>query len=220
MKDDFDKIRVMLVDDHRVLTESLEVLLKASGDISVCGSAANLAEAFEMFSKKRPDVVLLDLNLGANESGFTFLTKAKAEEPETRVVILSTLEGDTFRSHARSLGADDYVAKGSTTAEIVAAIRAVYRRDSARPGGVSAPAAAQAGRNAVYNHLSSSERRVLEYLTAGLSQKEIAVRTNVSASTVGTYVQRMREKFGARSVAHLVSMAETVIVAEAKGGKA
>lgn len=216
MKETSGKIRVMLVDDHRVLTESLAALLKAEGDLHVCGVAGNLAEAEAVFKKARPDVVLLDLNLGADESGFTFLQKVKASALMVRVVIVSTFDGETFRSHARSLGADDYVAKGASTAEIVAAIRGAVRRNPVRPGGTAASADGAEGRRRIFEGLSDSERKVVKYLTEGLSQKEIAAEMDVSASTVGTYVQRARDKFGARSLAHLVSIVESVI-AEGKG---
>lgn len=211
MKKDKDKICVMIVDDHRVLAESLSTLLGSEPGIRVCGNAANLAEADALLSAKNPDVILLDLNLGENESGFTLLEKVKATRPEIRVVVVSTYDGETFRGHAALLGADDYVPKGSAASEIVAAIRHAVSSDPVRPGGESfAKTALQRHRCELFAALSPSEKRTLNLLVSGLSQKEIGARMGISASTVGTYVQRARDKFNARSLAHLISIVEVL----------
>ncbi len=212
-----EKLKVMIVDDHRVLAESLSALLGAEPGIRICGTAGNLAEAESVFARTKPDVILLDLNLGENESGFSLLEKVKAANPGVRVIIVSTYDGETFRSHASQLGADDYVAKGAAASEIIAAIRHAASSDSARPGAYAPAGASDARRRALYEGLSPSERKTLLLLTEGYSQKEIAHQMGVSASTVATYVQRSREKFGARSLVHLISIAETVV--PAKEGK-
>ena len=212
MKYTQEKLRVMLVDDHRVLNEGMTTLLNATGDMRVCGTAGNLEEAFAVFKKANPDVVLLDLNLGANQSGFTFLEKIKPTSPRVRVIVVSTFDDETFRGHARLLGADDYIAKGASFNEIVSAIRHVVRADPVRPGAaMPSQTSVQERRSALFNSLSGNEKRVVELLLEGRSQKEIGAEIGITPSTVGTYVQRARDKFGAKSVAHLVSIIESVI---------
>lgn len=206
------KLNVMVVDDHRVLTESLSVFLNATPDMRVCAVAENLTNAFAAVEKSSPDVILLDIDLGGGESGFTLLEKVKATRPGVRVVMVSTFDGEMYRRMAQVMGADDYIAKGASISEIVDAIRNSMRRDAARPvGSMVVSQSRKEAMEKIFGSLSENERRVVRMLGSGLSQKEIAASIGITASTVGTYVQRARDKFGARSVPHLVSIVEGII---------
>ena len=201
-------MRLLLVDDHRCLIIGLARLLDDDPRLQVVGMASCLSEAEQELVCKRPDVVLLDLQLGGGESGFTFIPRARALLPEVKIVVFSTYEGDFYRQHAASVGVQGYVAKGADVTVLKAAICRAAGMDAL--GGMDD----EDGGN-TRKMLSRGEEQVVQCLTRGLSQKEAAAKIGVSPSTVATYVQRAKEKLGARSIVHLISLAGLVPVGEA-----
>ena len=193
-------VRLLLVDDHRCMILGLARLLDDDPRLNVVGTAGCLSEAEDELVRKMPDVVLLDIELGGGESGFTFGPRARALLPGVRIIVFSTYDGDFYRQHAASIGVNEYVAKG----EDIGVLKEAIHKAIAAPEDV-------AGKD---DHMASSlktlspgEEQVIQCLALGLSQKEVAAKIGVSPSTVATYVQRAKEKLGARTVIQLISMA-------------
>ena len=204
-------MRLLLVDDHRCMVVALARLLDDDPRLHVVGTAGCLREAEEELVRKAPAVVLLDLQLGGEESGFAFVARARDLLPGVRIVVFSTYDSDFYRQHAANIGVDGYVAKGEDVTVLKAAIHKAVRAEA--PG-----VAGEHDRAVTWKTLSHGERQVIHCLAQGLSQKEAAARIGVSPSTVATYVQRAKEKLDARSVAQLISLAGLVPVAEMDRG--
>lgn len=195
-------IRVLLVDDHPCVIAGLMRLFEGDPRILVVGSAACLQEAETELVGKAPDVLLLDLKLG-DESGFTFVPRAKELLPTVKIIVHSTYDDEIYRRHADSVGVNAYVAKSEDVEVLKEAICRAGR--GAEADGASHPA------GAALKKLSQAEAQVLRCLAEGLSQKEVAVELGISPSTVATHVQRAKEKMGVRSVSQLFPLAGLVL---------
>jgi DNA-binding NarL/FixJ family response regulator len=202
------KIHVLLVDDHACMVWGLSRLLAEEPDLTVVGTASCLREAECELVGKRPDVVVLDLRLGNNESGFTFVQRAKALLPDVKIIVFSTYDGEIYRRHAEGLGVHGYVAKAEEIAVLKREIFRVARRVGRTSGGP--------GFGTAMKMLSQSEAQVLKGLAQGLSQKEVAGEIGVSPSTVATHVQRAREKLGVRSIFEMMNLARLIPVTARK----
>lgn len=196
------KIQVLIVDDHPCVIAGLVRLFENDPRFRVVGSAACLSEAETELVGKSPDVLLLDLKLG-DESGFTFVPRAKELLPTLKIVVHSTYDDEIYRRHAESVGVNAYVAKS----EDVEVLKETICRAVIGEGADRAPHPA----GSALKKLSQAEAQVLHCLSEGQSQKEVAVELGISPSTVATLVQRAKEKMGVRSVSQLFPLAGLVL---------
>ena len=118
-------IRVLLVDDHAVFRRSVALFVGSESDMQLVAEAANGREAVEMFRKHRPDVTLMDLQMGTM-NGIDAVTSIRAEFPDARIILLTTYPGDDRAIRAFRAGARGYVLKGSLHKELLDTIRAVH----------------------------------------------------------------------------------------------
>lgn len=198
------RIKVLLVDDHQCLLAGLVRLFENDSVIRIVGAVTCLTDAENKLVSERPDVVLLDLQLGDDVSGFSFVARAKELLPSVKIVVFSTWDDEIYRNHAESIGVNGYVAKGADMEVLKKAIR-----DSVRDGAASGSGP---GPSAVLKTLSPSEAQVIRCLADGQSQKEAAVALGIAPSTVATHVQRAKEKMGVKSVFALFRLAGLVCV--------
>ncbi len=119
-------IRVFLLDDHAVVRRGLSVLLESEPDMEVCGEAADVETAAERFDATRPDVIVVDLNLG-DDDGTRLLRYLRDGWVGSRAVVLSQHRPEYRAEQARQAGAMGYVCKEEDPDHIVQAIRAAYR---------------------------------------------------------------------------------------------
>lgn len=189
-------VKVLVADDHEVVRRGLTSLLQGS-EISIVGEAKTGEEAVRLAKKLRPDVVLLDIRMPGND-GLEALEKIRRDRPDQPVVMLSTYDNPTYVARAVTLGASDYVLKGSTRNEIVAAINAATKREPATKGGElrrvqSAMANRQTGEEEGVP-LTQRELQVLRHIALGLSNKEIGTSLKISVETVKEHVQNILRK--------------------------
>jgi len=118
-------IQVLLVDDHAVFRRSVALFVGSESDMQLVAEAANGREAVEMFRKHRPDVTLMDLQMGTM-NGIDAVTSIRAEFPDARIILLTTYPGDDRAIRAFRAGARGYVLKGSLHKELLDTIRAVH----------------------------------------------------------------------------------------------
>lgn len=201
---DSHKISLLLVDDHKCMLLGLSRLLGEEDGFKIAGTASCIAEAEEQLAKVKPDVLVLDLKLGENESGFTFVKRAKEMRPSVKTVVFSTYDDEIYRRHAEELGVDAYVAKGADIAVLKEEIRRVACEHTGACGHVLCSA---------MKTLSHAEAQILRYMAQGMSQKEVAGEIGIAPSTVATHVQRAKEKLGARSIFQMMSLARLIPVA-------
>ena len=193
------RIRILLIDDHPVVRTGLRAVLEAESDLELVGEAESGMRAVSLAHRLRPDVVLTDLLL-PDMDGVTVTQRVRAELPETRVVILTSMdEEDASVVRAVQAGAMGYVLKSANTAELVQAIR------SAADGQVhlSARAAARliqemrSPKNEVA--LTDREREVLRGVAIGRTNKEIARSLDIALTTVKSHVRSILDKLGVDS---------------------
>ena len=191
-------IKVLIADDHEIVRAGLVSLLRGS-DIKIVAEAKNGDEAVALARKHHPDVVLLDIRMPGAD-GLTALKQFQSQMPETKVVILSTFNSPKYVAQAVALGASDYVLKGSSREELIAAITAAAKGESAtRSGEMHRGPGARAPRRAVGTdsvRLSHREMEVLQHLAQGESNKEIGRSLSISIETVKEHVQSLLRKIG------------------------
>lgn len=197
-------IRVVIVDDHPMVTEGIQAILESYDDISVVGTLTNGQDAVEQVQILAPDVMLLDLNMpGINGLNATEIILEK--RPETRILILSMHDSPEYISTALNHGAKGYVLKDVPTEEIRTAIDTVmaggeYLCTGAK--GSLAPKTAD-GRE----QLTNREQTILLELAQGKTNKEVAAALGISVRTVETHRNNIKRKLGISSTAGLTRYA-------------
>ncbi|HUR48598.1 MAG TPA: response regulator transcription factor [Acidimicrobiales bacterium] len=193
-------LRVVVVDDHPVVRAGLSALLESSGDIEVVAEAASADDAVAAALAHRPEVVVMDLNL-PDASGAEATRRIKERAPGVAVLVLTMSEdGDSVR-RAISAGATGYVLKGADPVQVVRAVEAVARGELVVGSGVadkvaSHIAAAPPAHNSLTASLTEREREVLDLLTDGASNTEIARQLNMQPKTARNHVSNVLTKLG------------------------
>jgi len=189
-------IKVVIADDHEVVRRGL-ISLFAGSEIKIVGEAKNGDEAIKLTRKHKPDVVLLDIRMPGKD-GFAALERIRSDQPNIRVVMLSTFDNPTYVARAVSAGAHDFILKGSSRAELVQSITgAAAGQLPTRAGELRRIATTMANRVASPNPdipLTQRETQVLRHIALGLSNKEIAQSLTISVETVKEHVQNILRK--------------------------
>ncbi|MBB1154371.1 MULTISPECIES: response regulator [Amycolatopsis] len=205
MSDD-QLIRVVLCDDHAMVRAGLRALLAGAGGIEVIGEAATGQEAINLAAALRPDVVLMDLQLGDGMDGVEAIRRIRAAAEPPRVLVLTTYDTDADITRSIAAGATGYLLKAESADELYAAIRAAAAGRTA----LSAPVADRmmAQLRAPRPALTDRERDILEQLAQGVGNREIARRLFISEATVKTHLGRIYEKLGVDTRAGAVAVAK------------
>jgi DNA-binding NarL/FixJ family response regulator len=187
---------LLIADDHEVVRSGLASIL-ADAEIEIVGQAANGAEALQLAKETKPDIILLDIRM-PEVDGLDALEKIRDELPETRVIILSTYDNPTYIARAVTQGASDYLLKGSSRDELVAAIRATAAGDTSRRSAVLRRVASVLCTTGLPVDeevtLTMRENQVLRHVALGLSNKEIGKSLSISIETVKEHVQNILRK--------------------------
>jgi DNA-binding NarL/FixJ family response regulator len=183
-------IRVLCVDDHRIVRDGLTLVIDQQPDMRVVGTAASGEEAVTRFETERPDVTLMDLRLGAM-SGVDAIRAIRGQHPDARIVVLTMSRGDEDIHRALAAGAATYLLKDTAFDDLLRIIREVHagRQPEFSPD-VKARLAERAGRPA----LTPREIEVLELVRRGLRNREIAASLGVGEETVQSHVKHILAK--------------------------
>jgi two-component system response regulator NreC len=208
-----EKIRLLLADDHGVLRAGLKTLFRAQPDVEVVAEASNGDDAVRQSRETNPDIVLMDITMpGLN--GLAATQKIKCQNPETKVLILTMHEDESYLYQAFRAGADGYVPKKAADTEVIAAIRATFRGEhyihpSMTSSLVDSLRQKEILGTTTYQHdgLSEREREVLRLLALGHTNQQIADALYLSVKTVETYKSRLKDKLGCEGRAELVRYA-------------
>lgn len=197
-------VRVLIVDDHPMVTEGIQSILESYDDITVVGALNNGREAVEMVCELKPDVILMDLNM-PEISGLNATEMILEKRPDTRILILSMHNSPEYISTALSHGAKGYVLKDVPTDEIKKAIEVVMDGGEYLCTGAKTaltPRIAD-GRET----LTGREQTILLELAQGKSNKDVAGTLNISVRTVETHRNNIKRKLGISSTAGLTRYA-------------
>jgi len=219
-------IRVLIADDQAAVREGLALLLETMSGVTVVGQAADGLEAATLAAELTPDVVLMDLNM-PRADGIEATSRVLADNPDIRVVVLTTYEDDTSIVGALRAGALGYLTKAATRADIERAVKAAAAGQAildptaqrqllaAATGAATAPAAAKpepestASTAPAGDDLSPREADVLRLIASGHSSREIAKKLFVGEATVKSHINRIFTKTGCRDRAQAVQYAFT-----------
>ena len=187
-------IRVMLVDDHPVVREGLRGMLEAEPDLTVVAEAGSGEEAVAQARVTETDVILMDLRM-RDLDGVGATERILADDPRTRVVVLTTYETDADILRAVEAGASGYLLKDASRADLANAVRAAARGETVLAPSVAGRLVNQVRRPAVQS-LSAREVEVLALVGKGLTNADIGRALHISEATVKTHLLRTFGKLG------------------------
>ncbi|MDN5344202.1 MAG: two-component system, NarL family, response regulator NreC [Clostridia bacterium] len=208
-------IRVMLVDDHVVVREGLRALLAREQDIEVVGESGSAAGTLALVDEVRPEIVLMDLQLGAGQNGVEVTRTLVREKPGIKVIILSMYDDEELIFRALEAGARGYVLKRAGVEELVTAIRLVNSGEAYLDPQIARRVidglqerlpftrAAEIGEP----ELTDREREVLRLAADGLTNAEIARHLFISVKTVQAHRANIMQKLGLHDRVELVKYA-------------
>ncbi|GGH00048.1 response regulator [Silvibacterium dinghuense] len=197
-----ETIRILVVDDHKIVRQGLVALLNTVSDFSVIAEASDGLEAIDAWRQHKPDVTLMDLRL-PNLSGADAIVRIRETTPTARIIVLTTFDGDEDIYRALQAGARGYLLKGMDLDELTEAIRAVHAGRSRIPAQVAEKLAERMGGPG----LTTRELEVLQRIVAGRSNKEIASDLFISEATVKTHVNSILGKLGVADRTHAATTA-------------
>ncbi len=204
-------VKVVLVDDHAIIRDGIQMIISSLRDIEVVGTAADGEGAVATAERLRPDVVVMDIAMpGMN--GIEAARIIRERLPSVRVIILSMHSSAEYVQNALHAGVQGYLLKHSDAIEIVKAIRAVARGHSYYGKGVDLPSdTGNAGRDAgpatCFGSLSRRELDVLRLVVEGKTSREIAEELFLSPKSVESYRSRIMKKLDVRNAAALIKFA-------------
>jgi len=191
-------IRVLIVDDHRVVRTGLRTYLGRDPELKVVDEAADGAEAIEKARRQRPDVVLMDLLL-PGMAGIVATETIRRELPETEVVVLTGVLETSSVAGAIRAGAIGYLHKDARPAEVRTAIKEAAAGQVHLSSQASTYLLREIRTPEQALSLTDRERDVLRLLARGYSNKEIACGLHVNEDTVKTHIRHILAKFGVQS---------------------
>jgi DNA-binding NarL/FixJ family response regulator len=193
------RTRVFLLDDHEVVRRGVRELLEADGDIEVVGEAATAEEGLSRIPPTRPDVAILDVRLPDGD-GVEVCREIRSAHPEIQCLILTSFSDDDALFQAIMAGAAGYLLKQVKGNDLVDAVRRVAAGQSLLDPEVTARVLERLRKGPETDHrlerLTDQERRILDLIAEGLTNRQIAERVHLAEKTVKNYVSNLLTKLG------------------------
>lgn len=194
------KITVLIADDHAMMRQGLKQILELENDITVIAQASNGSEAVKLVREKKPDIVLMDINMpGTN--GLQAIKELKFEKNPSKIIVLTIHEDREYLFKTIQMGAEGYVLKDAEPAVLIEAIRKVYSGQSYIQSNMTKELVKEFNRVTLHekdkneeNNLTAREIEVLELIAEGMINKEIAKQLYISEKTVKNHVSNIFKK--------------------------
>ena len=201
------RIRVLVVEDNRLMRDGLARLLGAYGDVEIVASAESANAAMQPLHDLKPQVVLLDAGL-SNGDSYTFLANLRATAPDAKAVVMDFVPAQQDVNQFIDAGANGFIMKDATAEDIVKAIRSVASgTDLPPPAAAPRSSTPDIGGSGIMSsephptpgsvRLTKREQEIKDLIAAGLGNKEIAQRLNIATNTVKSHVHNMLGKLAA-----------------------
>ncbi len=205
--------RLVVVDDHVLVRESLCELMNQEPDLAIVGQASDAKEAAALCSELAPDAILLDLTLG-RDSAFTLVPELRAAHPGAAILILSMHDEMVFAERALKSGANGYVMKNERLPVLLAALRRVLDGKTYVSERVSemllrslAGSNGEGQEQSRLSRLSNRELEILRYIGQGMKSAKIAAMLHLSAKTIEAHREHIKDKLAVKTSAELTVLA-------------
>ena len=199
-------MKILIVDDHKVVREGIRFMLLDAPDIEIVGDAESAEAMFAVIEGGPVDVVLLDIRM-EGMTGLDALERIASDFPQVRVLMLSMHDQPGYVRRAIELGASGYLLKSAGRDEILAAITAVSEGETYIQGRLMEPLLADVtGSPRQTGRLSPREQQVLQLIADGSENKQIARELGLSEATVKTYIRGVFERLDVSSRAEAVAV--------------
>jgi two-component system response regulator NreC len=205
-------LRLLLVDDHKLIRDGLKSLIAKQPEFEVIGEAGDGLKAVSLVKELKPDIVIMDVSI-PELNGYDATRQIVSEFPDVKVIALSMHSDRRFVLEMLKAGANGYMIKDCAFEEITRAVTAVWKGQTYLSPQVAGVIVGdfinQKGiqeRSAIAQ-LSEREREVLKMLAEGHSTKEIASKINLSIKTIETHRKNIMDKLGIRNIAALTKLA-------------
>lgn len=201
-----DPIRLLIVDDQRLMREGLRTLLELEPGFEIAGEAGDGQAALDAYAARQPDVVLMDIRMPGMD-GVEATRRLRAQWPAARIIILTTFDDDASVFEGLRAGALGYLLKDLSGQELANAVRTVFSGGALIEPSVARRVVAEFARLApparsvdagLAEPLTGRESEILKLLADGLSNREIGQRLSLTEGTVKNYVTSLLQKIGAR----------------------
>ena len=200
--------KILLADDHTIVRQGLKLILSAHTDLEVIGEAANGKEAVDLASKLKPDIVVMDVAM-PELNGIEATRRMVEANQRVKILVLSMHKEAVYVREILRAGARGYILKDAIDSELVSAVRSVAKGD-----GYISPAVSGALLNDYRKDvtdpldlLSNREREVLQLISEGKTNKEVANKLNLSVYTIDSHRGKIMEKLNLHSTGELVRFA-------------
>jgi two-component system NarL family response regulator len=184
-------IRILIAEDHLIARVGVKTILNTQPDMNVVAEAANGAQAVELHRQHRPDITLMDMRMPGT-SGQEAIIAIRAEQPQARIIALSTYGGDEEIRRALNSGVRAYLTKDVLHDELIRAIHAVHAGETYLPPSIRASLEA----SSLPAGLSARELDVLALIVKGHGNKQIAYDLGIAEHTVKNHVKSILSKLG------------------------
>lgn len=200
-----EKIRLIIVDDHPMVLEGMKAMLQQINYIDLAGTAANAFEAIDLLKKVAVDIAIVDINL-PDISGIELTAKINKEFPQVKILAMSTFKERSYISQMIQNGASGYLVKSASREEIEEGILSAYEGKLYLSMDINTVDINKQLR-APIPVISTREKEVLQLISDGLTNPQIAEQLFISQHTVDTHRKNLLTKFNVNNTASLIKLA-------------
>ncbi|MBN1649039.1 MAG: response regulator transcription factor [Spirochaetales bacterium] len=211
-----DKSTILLVDDHQIFLEGLKMVINSYNDYTVVGEALNTADALSLISDLKPDLAIVDLNLG-DEDGLLLIERIRKDFPKTKVMVLSMLKEEYYAERSLLAGAKAFIRKEETAEVLKDAL------DTVSDGKIwlssdekhrylnsvfsESTFTQDKGIVPLIRRLTNRQLQILAFMGKGVGTKQIAEKLNISTKTVEAHKEQLKKRLACSSSQELLRFA-------------